>query len=277
MSKLLFIAFYESDLSAAPGFAKALGIDYDTFLAPSVPSDVFAKELAKIATGYSYIASPSSMKSKDALPYLAGLLDTPMVTDVIAVVSPTTFKRPIYAGSMIATVETIGNPVVITFRPNGFEKGLPVSASTVTLEFTESSNVKVVSESNRGTGRPDLGSAKIVVSGGRPLKEAATFESVIGGFADSLGAAVGATRAAVDSGIAPNELQVGQTGKVVAPDLYIAAGISGSTQHMAGIKDSKVIVAINIDANAPIFEMADLGLVGDLYTVLPQLQTELKS
>lgn len=277
MSKLLILGFYDGDIEASAGFAKALGLPYDTLRVTSSTSDAVANAVASVAGSYSHIAAPSSMRSKDVLPYLAGLLDAPMVTDAITVESSSKFKRPIYAGSMIATVEVEGNPVVITFRPNGFEKGLPNSGSEISLEIGTSSSVKVVSESNRGTGRPDLGGAKVVVSGGRPLKDAATFESVIGGFADSLGAAVGATRAAVDSGIAPNELQVGQTGKVVAPDLYIAAGISGSTQHMAGIKDSKVIVAINTDANAPIFEVADLGLVGDLYSVLPELQAALKS
>lgn len=272
--KLLLIAFSESDAAQSGGFIQALGIETETVLVQSQPADAFAASLAEKAKGYTHIAAVSSMQSKDALAYLAGVLDCAMVTDVIGVNSPNSFKRPIFAGSMIATVETDGQSV-ITFRPSGFAKVEGPQATA--FGATGSSKATVTNESKRGTGRPDLGSAKVVVSGGRPLKSAEQFESVIGGFADALGAAVGATRAAVDSGIAPNELQVGQTGKVVAPDLYIAAGISGSTQHMAGIKDSKLIVAINTDANAPIFEVADLGLVGDLFTVLPGLQNALKS
>ncbi len=295
MSKLLIIAFDPSDAASSYGFAKELGMPFDVLLltgssvacgAAAVnsanlsslpPADGLAKSIEALTSGYSHIASPSSMRSKDALAYLAGLLDAGMVTDAIEVVSSTTFKRPIYAGSMTATVEVACNPVVITFRPSNFAKelgGANGSEEAVTLALN--TQVTIVSESSKGSARPDLSQAAIVVSGGRPLKDAATFESVIGGFADALGAAVGATRAAVDSGIAANELQVGQTGKVVAPNLYIAAGISGSTQHMAGIKDSKLIVAINTDTNAPIFDAADLGLVGDLFSVLPELQRELK-
>ncbi len=271
--KLLLIAFSQADAAQSGGFIQALGLDADSILVASQPADAFAASLAEKAKSYTHIATVSSMQSKDALAYLAGVLDCAMVTDVIGVNSPNSFRRPIFAGSMIATVETEGQ-VVLTFRPSGFAKTEGPSATA--FDQTSPSKVTVTSEAKRGTGRPDLGSAKIVVSGGRPLKTAEQFESVIGGFADALGAAVGATRAAVDSGIAPNELQVGQTGKVVAPDLYIAAGISGSTQHMAGIKDSKLIVAINTDANAPIFEAADLGIVGDLYAVLPELQNLLK-
>ncbi len=271
--KLLLIAFNDVDVAQSGGFIQALGLPADVILVKNQSADAFATSLAETAKVYTHIAAVSSMQSKDCLAYLAGVLDSSMVTDVIGVKSASSFRRPIYAGAMIATVETTGQ-VVITFRPSGFSKIEAPSASV--NDSTSASKATVVSESSRGTGRPDLGSAKIVVSGGRPLKDAATFESVIGGFADALGAAVGATRAAVDSGIAPNELQVGQTGKVVAPDLYIAAGISGSTQHMAGIKDSKLIVAINTDANAPIFEAADLGLVADLYTALPELQNSLK-
>jgi electron transfer flavoprotein alpha subunit len=271
--KLLLIAFNQSDADQSGGFIEALGLEADAIFLPSQPADAFAASLAEKASGYTHIAAVSSMQSKDAMAYLAGVLDCAMVTDAIGVVSPSSFKRPIFAGSMIATVETEGQ-VVITFRPSGFAKVDGVAAAA--FDTTSPSKATVTNEAKRGTGRPDLGSAKIVVSGGRPLKTADQFEAVIGGFADSMGAAVGATRAAVDSGIAPNELQVGQTGKVVAPDLYIAAGISGSTQHMAGIKDSKLIVAINTDANAPIFDAADLGLVGDLYQVLPELQNLLK-
>ena len=294
MSKLLIIAFDANDAATSFGFAKALDLPFDVLqlAGSSVPAgagtltsanlttiptaDGLAKALQTLVAGYSHIASPSSMRSKDVLAYLAGLLDTGMVTDAIGVVSPTEFKRPIYAGAMTATVTVNCDPVIITFRSGNFSKdaaGANGSEATTTISATSQANV--VSESSKGSARPDLSQAKIVVSGGRPLKDAATFESVIGGFADSLGAAVGATRAAVDSGIAANELQVGQTGKVVAPNLYIAAGISGSTQHMAGIKDSKVIVAINTDTNAPIFDAADLGLVGDLFIVLPELQREL--
>ena len=294
MSKLLIIAFDATDASTCNGFAKALSLPYDVLqltgspvpcgsanvmcanLATVPPADGLANALKPLVAGYTHIASPSNMRSKDVLAYLAGLLDTGMVTDAIGIVSPTEFRRPIYAGAMTATVKVNCDPVVITFRPSNFSKepgGANQSETAVSLAIT--TNVTVVSEASRGSARPDLSQAKIVVSGGRPLKDAATFESIIGGFADALGAAVGATRAAVDSGIAANELQVGQTGKVVAPNLYIAAGISGSTQHMAGIKDSKVIVAINIDTNAPIFDAADLGLVGDLFAVLPELQREL--
>ncbi len=295
MSKLLIVAFDAADAAASVGFANAMGMPYDvlqltgdavptgaanamTACFPAIPpADGLAKALVSQVHGYTHIASPSSMRSKDAMAYLAGLLDTGMVTDVIGVVSPKQFKRPIYAGAMTATVTTACDPVVITFRPSNFAKDSgTANHAECAVSLMIDSNAAIVSESSRGSARPDLGGAKIVVSGGRPLKTAEQFESVIGGFADSLGAAVGATRAAVDSGIAPNELQVGQTGKVVAPDLYIAAGISGSTQHMAGIKDSKVIVAINTDANAPIFDSADLGIVGDLFQVLPELQSHLK-
>lgn len=295
MSKLLIIAFDSSDATSCYGFAKAVGLPFDvllltgssvacgagTFSSANLdslpPADGLSKALVGVVDGYSHIASPSSMKSKDVLAYLAGLLDCGMVTDAIGVFSPTEFKRPIYAGAMTATVKVAAEPVVLTFRPSNFSKEIGgENGSESTIALTCTSGVSVVSEASRGSSRPDLSQAAIVVSGGRPLKDAATFESVIGGFADALGAAVGATRAAVDSGIAANELQVGQTGKVVAPNLYIAAGISGSTQHMAGIKDSKLIVAINTDTNAPIFDAADLGLVGDLYVVLPELQQALK-
>jgi electron transfer flavoprotein alpha subunit len=295
MSKLLIIAFDASDASSSHGFAQALGLPFDVLqltgsstpcgagtlhlasLTTLPPADGLANAIKDLFAGYSHIASPSSMRSKDTLAYLAGLLDAGMVTDAIGVVSPAEFKRPIYAGAMTATVKVNCDPVVITFRPSNFAKtqGGTNNAETA-VSLTNNSQVTIVSESSKGSSRPDLSQATIVVSGGRPLKDAATFESVIGGFADALGAAVGATRAAVDSGIAANELQVGQTGKVVAPNLYIAAGISGSTQHMAGIKDSKLIVAINTDTNAPIFDAADLGLVGDLFSVLPELQRELK-
>ena len=295
MSKLLLVAFTASEASLSRGFASRLGLPFDVLClsgspAPDLgaeqcfsanlpnlpPADGLAVQIAKVATGYSHVAGISSMQSKDVLARVAGLLDSGMVTDAIEVVSPTMFKRPILAGAVIATVEVLATPVVITFRPSGFPKvdGLKHSSS-VDVSFDTSSQAIRVSESVRGGSRPDLSQAKIVVSGGRPLRDAQTFERVIGGLADRLGGAVGATRAAVDYGIAPNELQVGQTGKIVAPDLYIAAGISGSTQHMAGIKDSKIIVAINKDPDAPIFEAADFGLVADLYDAIPAIEEAL--
>lgn len=295
MSKLLAITFSPSDAESIAGFAHTLGLPFDILaLTGTVDGDLgagmvmttgdsglpladgFAKGVQSLAAGYTHIASVSSMAAKDCLARLAGLLNSAMVTDVLSVNSPISFNRPMVAGSIIATVEVITPQVVLTVRPAGFAKpprGGNSYVEGVSLDFT--SKAKRVSQSGKSGGRPDLTQAKIVVSGGRPLKDAETFERVIGGFADALGGAVGATRAAVDSGIAANELQVGQTGKIVAPDLYIAAGISGSTQHMAGIKDSKVIVAINTDGSAPIFEFADLGLVADLYDALPELQSKL--
>ncbi|MBS1718585.1 MAG: FAD-binding protein [Armatimonadetes bacterium] len=292
MAKALVIAFSSSDAEGAAAFGQALGAPFDILHfgdAPTdlgagkmisasgdVPADALADGLKAVASGYSHIAAVSSMHSKDVMARLAGLLDAAMVTDVIAIASPTVFKRPIYAGSIIATIEVLAEPVVITFRPAGFAKPTRGGASTTeTASLAGSGSTKRVSVSARASGRPDLTQAKFVVSGGRPLRDAQTFEQVIGGLADKLGAAVGATRAAVDSGIAPNECQVGQTGKIVAPDLYIAAGISGSTQHMAGIKDSKVIVAINKDPDAPIFEVADLGLVADLFDAVPEMTQKL--
>ena len=294
--RLLLVAFEGPEATQGAGFAHALGIPFDVLcvegecatdlgagtvfqagLAHGSVADGLAKALAAAAEGYTHIAAVSSMRSKDVLPRMAALLNAAMVTDAIGVTSPSVYKRPLVAGSVIATVETLCTPVVVTFRPAGFAKPEPHGASAV-----QPRPLDVVSKARRisaneqsGGGRPDLTQAKVVVSGGRPLKDAATFESVIGGLADALGGAVGATRAAVDSGIAPNEAQVGQTGKIVAPDLYIAAGISGSTQHMAGIKDSKTIVAINKDADAPIFESADLGWVADLYVAIPALRAAL--
>lgn len=270
MSKLLVVAFQESDVAAGAGLAAALGLSFDVLdaVGSDAVADALAPAISGALAGYSHVAAVSSMRSKDVIARVAGLVDGAMVTDVIAAQSATVFQRPIVAGTMIETVEVIGAPILMTFRPAGFAGGTGTPGSR-TAASPSAGQARRVAVNERQGGRPDLTQAKVVVSGGRPLKDAAIFESVIGGLADALGGAAGATRAAVDSGIAPNELQVGQTGKIVAPDLYIAAGISGSTQHMAGIKDSKVIVAINKDPDAPIFEFADFGLVADLYDAIP--------
>ena len=291
--RLLLIAFEGPEATQGAGFAQSFGMPFDVLcvegkgprdtgaervfeagLAHGETADGLAKALAGAANGYSHLAAVSSMRSKDVLPRVAAHLGAAMVTDAISASSPTVFQRPLVAGSVIATVETLCSPVVVTFRPPGFPKPEARGQSPVEpMPLDVQSKAARVSANERGGGgRPDLTQAKIVVTGGRPLKDAQTFESVIGGLADALGGAVGATRAAVDSGIAPNEAQVGQTGKIVAPDLYIAAGVSGSTQHMAGIKDSKIIVAINKDPDAPIFETADLGIVADLYEAIPAIR-----
>lgn len=292
MSRLLLVLLDGGEASQAAGFAHALGLTFDALrltgsggedigaerlldagLSQLPTADGLARPMAEIGRGYTHVAAVSSMASKDLMARIAGVLGSGMVTDVVAIESPTLFKRPMVAGSIIATVEVLAEPVVITFRPAGFPAP-PVSGKSPTeqIAMQVDSRARRVSASTGGGSRPDLSQAKIIVTGGRPLKDAETFERVIGGLADTLGGAVGATRAAVDSGIAPNELQVGQTGKIVAPDLYIAAGVSGSTQHMAGIKDSKIIVAVNKDPDAPIFESADLGLVADLFDALPEIQ-----
>lgn len=289
--KTLVLAFSPNDIISAAGFADALGGDWDVLLLTgeaihgpssgkvfqagfgSVPTaDTLAPSIAEFVagSGYTHVAAVSSMASKDLLARVAGIHGIAMVTDAVAIVSPTEFVRPMVAGAVLATVQVLDAVCALTFRPAAFPGGSVGDAQVESIGLAGDS-AKVLSENRRSGGRPDLASAKVVVSGGRPLGDAATFERVIGGLADKLGGAVGATRAAVDSGIAANELQVGQTGKIVAPDLYIAAGISGSTQHMAGIKDSKCIVAINKDADAPIFEFADLGIVGDLFDVVPEL------
>lgn len=289
--KILCLAFSAEDAAVCAAFPQSAGLEFDllqltgppaadvgaktvfAWQLPSLPpADYLANALKPLAEGYDRVVAVSSMQGKDGLPRLAGLLDWPMVTDVVSQVDETTFVRPILAGSVLATVKVHAPKFLLTFRPAGFGPAARSGASAVDTKRPEwQGSSKRVSQSSREAGRPDLATAKVVVSGGRPLKDAETFEKVIGGLADALGGAVGATRAAVDSGIAANELQVGQTGKVVAPDLYIAAGISGSTQHMAGIKDSKVIVAINNDPDAPIFESADYGLVADLFEVVPEL------
>jgi electron transfer flavoprotein alpha subunit len=292
--RTLLIAFEPSEAWNLTGFAGRLGIPFDVLVLTGVPrtdlgagkiltanldevpqADGIALPLKVLCEPYSHIAAVSSMRSKDLLARVAGLLGAAMVTDAIAVESPSRFKRPVLAGSVIATVDVIQFPVVLTVRPSNFPS---ISGATVKSEeivIAPNPRTKLVNRSSRSGSRPDLTQAKVIVSGGRPLKDAETFEKVIGGLADALGGAVGATRAAVDSGIAGNELQVGQTGKIVAPDLYIAAGISGSTQHMAGIKDSKLIVAINKDPDAPIFQVADLGLVADLFEAIPALEAKL--
>jgi electron transfer flavoprotein alpha subunit len=295
MAKLLLISFDSVDAAAGAGFAQDLGLPFDLLqisgepeldlgaervlaanLAESPPADALARALAPYSAGYSHVAAVSAMRSKDVMARLAGLLDAAMITDAVACHDPKTFVRPMVAGSVLATVQALAEPVVLTVRPAGFAKPERKGSSEKTaIDLAVDGLAKRVDKTSRSGGRPDLTQAKVIVSGGRPLGDAATFERVIGGMADALGGAAGATRAAVDSGIAANELQVGQTGKIVAPDLYIAAGISGSTQHMAGIKDSKVIVAINKDPDAPIFQGADLGLVADLFETLPALRAAL--
>lgn len=235
--------------------------------------------LVGLADNYKAILAASSSTGKDVLPRTAALLDVMQVSDIIKVVAPDTFERPIYAGNAIETVQNLEACKVITVRTSAFDPvGNDGDARIETLAASIGpAQARFESENLSMADRPELTAARIIVSGGRALGSAERFEEVIGSLADKLGAAVGASRAAVDSGYAPNDLQVGQTGKIVAPELYIAIGISGAIQHLAGMKESKIIVAINKDADAPIFQIADYGLVGDLFEIVDAFKAALDS
>jgi len=233
--------------------------------------------IAGLASGYGAIVAPATTTGKNILPRVAALVDSMQVSEITAVISPDTFERPIYAGNAIQTVQSTDAIKVISVRTASFAAA-PEGGSAV-VEAVAAAAVPALSsfagEALSKSDRPELTSAKIIISGGRAMQNAENFKTYIEPVADALGAAMGASRAAVDAGYAPNDWQVGQTGKVVAPDLYIAVGISGAIQHLAGMKDSKVIVAINKDEEAPIFQVADYGLVADLFTTLPELHKAL--
>ncbi|WP_440223896.1 electron transfer flavoprotein subunit alpha/FixB family protein [Dokdonella sp. MW10] len=241
---------------------------------------VLAPQVAAAArNGYTHVLAPSTTFGKDLLPRVAALLGVAQVSDIMAVDSAYTFKRPIYAGNAIVTVEAPADQILVgTVRTASYAAAANGSAQApveaLTLDATLPSHTRFVELAQGKSDRPDLQGASKVVSGGRALGSAEKF-SIIYSLADKLGAAVGASRAAVDAGYAPNDLQVGQTGKIIAPELYIAIGISGAIQHLTGIKDAGTIVAINKDGDAPIFEIADIGLVGDLFTILPELENAL--
>jgi electron transfer flavoprotein alpha subunit len=257
------------------GVEKVLVVDdaaYEHLLAEPT-----AALIAGLAGNYAAIVAPSTAATKNVMPRVAALIDVQQISDITKVISADTFERPIYAGNAMQTVQSKDKVKVITVRTASF---------AASAEGGSAKTEAVASAGNPGTStfvsqeivksdRPELTAAKIVVSGGRALASSENFKKVIEPLADKFGAAVGASRAAVDAGYAPNDWQVGQTGKVVAPDLYVAVGISGAIQHLAGMKDSKVIVAINKDEEAPIFQVADYGLVGDLFTIVPELQAEL--
>ena len=231
-----------------------------------------------LAGGYDAIVAPATVSAKNIIPRVAALLDVMQVSEITAVVSPDTFERPIYAGNAIQTVQSKDAKKVLTVRTASFKAtGEGGSAAVEKVGAASDPGVSTfVSEALAKSDRPELASAKIIVSGGRAMQSSENFKKYIEPVADRLGAAVGASRAAVDAGYAPNDWQVGQTGKVVAPDLYVAVGISGAIQHLAGMKDSKVIVAINKDEEAPIFQVADYGLVADLFQAVPELEQELQ-
>lgn len=239
----------------------------------SLLPQLFSTLIASLASEYDVILAASTTFGKTLMPAVAAKLDVSQVTDVTAIIDGKTFEHPIYAGNAIETVEVIDDKKVLLIRGTLFEKA-PFGDKVVPIKKCEivlpSSKITFIERSIVPKNRPDLGSAQIVVSGGRALQSADKFQ-LIETLADKLGAAVGATRAAVDAGFAPNEYQVGQTGRIVAPHLYIAIGISGAVQHLAGMKDSNIIVAINRDPDAPIFQVADYGLVGDLFEVIPEL------
>ncbi|MEA2758188.1 MAG: electron transfer flavoprotein alpha subunit [Methylobacteriaceae bacterium] len=234
--------------------------------------------LAKMAEHHPVIVAPATSAAKNIMPRVAALLDVMQISEISKVISPDTFERPIYAGNAVQTVQTSDAKKVITVRTSAFKAtGEGGSAAIEPVSAAGDPGVSSFKEENLAkSDRPELAAAKIIISGGRAMQNAENFKTYIEPIADRLGAAMGASRAAVDAGFAPNDWQVGQTGKVVAPDLYVAVGISGAIQHLAGMKDSKVIVAINKDEEAPIFQVADYGLVGDLFKVLPELDKELE-
>jgi len=262
--------------SGVAGARKVLLADdatYDHGLAENL-----APLLVKLAPAYAHLLAPATTSGKNLMPRVAALLDVMQISDISAVVSPDTFVRPIYAGNALQTVQSNDPIKVITVRGTAFPPGEATggSAPIETVEPTDSAGLSefVRAELSKSE-RPELTSARVIISGGRGMQSGDNFH-LLEKVADKLGAAVGASRAAVDAGFVPNDYQVGQTGKIVAPELYIAVGISGAIQHLAGMKDSKVIVAINKDEEAPIFQIADYGLVGDLFKILPELDAELE-
>lgn len=262
--------------AALSGVSQVLVVDHPTL--QHQLAEIVSLIVTDIAQSYDYVLAAASSFGKNVLPRVAALLDVAQISDITAIIDANTFVRPIYAGNALATVRSLDAKKVITVRPTAFdavpmtEQKAPIETVNISQSFEKTQFVKQeVSKSER----PELTAAEIVVSGGRGLQSGENFK-LVEQLADKLGAAVGASRAAVDAGFVPNDYQVGQTGKVVAPKLYIAIGISGAIQHLAGMKDSKVIVAINKDPDAPIFQIADYGLVGDLFQILPELMSEIE-
>lgn len=257
------------------GVAKVLVADNAAY-AHQLPENV-APLVAELGKGYSHILAAATTNGKNYLPRVAALLDVDQISEIIEVVSADTFKRPIYAGNAIATVQSSAPVKVITVRTTGFDAVAAEGGSAAVEQVSgpaDAGKSAFVGEELAKSDRPELTAAKIVVSGGRGMGNGDNFK-ILYALADKLGAAVGASRAAVDAGFVPNDMQVGQTGKIVAPEVYIAIGISGAIQHLAGMKDSKTIIAINKDEDAPIFQVADIGLVGDLFKIVPELTEKL--
>ncbi|EAQ99093.1 electron transfer flavoprotein subunit alpha/FixB family protein [Congregibacter litoralis] len=260
---------------AVPGIRKVLTADkaaYATQLAENV-----SLLIAEVGADYDNVLAASTSNGKNIMPRVAALLDVAQISDIISVESADTFKRPIYAGNVIATVQSSDAKKVITVRTTAFDAVAAEggSAELVAIDAAHDAGISsFVSQEIAESDRPELTAASVVISGGRGMQNGDNFK-LLDGIADKLGAAIGASRAAVDAGFVPNDMQVGQTGKIVAPDLYIAVGISGAIQHLAGMKDSKVIVAINKDEDAPIFQVADYGLVADLFEALPELEAQI--
>ena len=259
-----------------PGVAKVLLADAPSYEHPV--AEAMAPLITGLATGYSHLLAPATTSGKNIMPRVAALLDVAMLSDISAVVGADTFVRPIYAGNALATVQSSDAIKVITVRTTGFDAA-PAEGGSAAIETIDAASdpglARVTGQELTKSERPELTAARVIISGGRGMGNSENFK-LIEAVADKLGAAVGASRAAVDAGFVPNDYQVGQTGKVVAPELYIAVGISGAIQHLAGMKDSKIIVAINKDEEAPIFQVADYGLVADLFQALPELADELK-